>query len=219
MHESDVELMRRANRDDPGAFAELVHRYERVLRRVAESRLGTVEAAEDVVQETFLSAYKSRQSYDERFGFRTWLWTILLNQCRRYAGRQARHPRVVSMENQSPADTPASLAEVGAGEADSVLGGLMARERREILEQLLLKLSTVQADALRLRFFGGLKFQEIADTMQCSLCTAKNRVRWGLLKLAEFVQEEAREEAVMDHPAGSEHDISRGADDDRQSED
>ena len=90
MHDTDAELMRRANRDDPTAFAELVRRYQGALRRVAESRLGTVEAAEDVVQETFLAAYKSRHSYDDRFGFRTWLWTILLNQCRRYAGRQAR---------------------------------------------------------------------------------------------------------------------------------
>jgi RNA polymerase sigma-70 factor (ECF subfamily) len=46
----------------------------------------------------------------------------------------------------------------------------------------------VQADALRLRFFGGLKFQEIADAMQCSLNTAKNRVRWGLMRMAELMQ-------------------------------
>jgi sigma-70-like protein len=48
-------------------------------------------------------------------------------------------------------------------------------------------LPTAQADALRLRFFGGLKFEEIADAMQCSLGTAKNRVRWGLMRLADHV--------------------------------
>jgi RNA polymerase sigma-70 factor (ECF subfamily) len=47
----------------------------------------------------------------------------------------------------------------------------------------------VQADALRLRFFGGLKFEEIAGAMQCSLSTAKNRVRWGLERMAELVQD------------------------------
>ena len=47
----------------------------------------------------------------------------------------------------------------------------------------------VQADALRLRFFGGLKFEEISETMQCSLGTAKNRVKWGLMRLAELVRQ------------------------------
>ena len=44
-----------------------------------------------------------------------------------------------------------------------------------------------QADALRLRFFGGMKYHEIAASMQCSLSTAKNRVRWGLTKMAEYL--------------------------------
>ncbi len=206
MHDTDAELMRRANRDDSTAFAELVRRYQGALRRLAESRLGTVEAAEDVVQETFLAAYKSRHSYDDRFGFRTWLWTILLNQCRRYAGRQARRPRAVSIESPSPSDTNSTMAVEGAGGPDGVLAGLLARERREILERLLLELSPVQADALRLRFFGGLKFQEIADTMQCSLCTAKNRVRWGLLRLSDLVQEETSERATRDEAPRRDHD-------------
>ena len=92
---------------------------------------------------------------------------------------------------------------------DGVLTGLMARERREILEQLLERFSAVQADALRLRFFGGLKFQEIADTMQCSLCTAKNRVRWGLLRLAELVQEETSERTTSDQANLSDDDATR----------
>ena len=180
MHDTDADLMRRAKTGDPAAFAELVRRYQGALRRVAESRLGTVEAAEDAVQETFLAAYKSRHSYDERFGFRTWLWTILLNQCRRSAGRQARRPRIVSIDAPRRDEGAAPVVDAGGDGEGSALAGLVARERREILESLLDRLSTVQADALRLRFFGGLKFQEIADAMQCSLCTAKNRVRWGL---------------------------------------
>ena len=79
----------------------------------------------------------------------------------------------------------------------SPLAGCWPRERTEQLESLLGQLSDVQADALRLRFFGGLKFQEIAETMQCSLNTAKNRVRWGLMRMAELLQAaDARERAT-----------------------
>jgi RNA polymerase sigma-70 factor (ECF subfamily) len=60
----------------------------------------------------------------------------------------------------------------------------LAKERAEQLNRELAGLPPEQADALRLRFFGGLKFQEIADVQQCSLTSAKNRVRWGLLKMA-----------------------------------
>ncbi len=197
MHDTDAELMRRANRGDRAAFAEIVRRYQGALRRVAESRLATVEAAEDVVQETFFAAYKSRHSYDERFNFRTWLWTILLNQCRRYAGRQARHARTISIDRGVPGESWQRPCEPTARD-DRALAGLMAHERREVLERLLRRLSTLQADALRLRFFGGLKFQEIADTMQCSLCTAKNRVRWGLLRLGELAQDESSGGAIAD---------------------
>ncbi len=54
-----------------------------------------------------------------------------------------------------------------------------------------------QADALRLRFYGQMKFQEIADALQCSLTTAKNRVRWGLTRLSRMVQKDAAARAVL----------------------
>jgi len=64
---------------------------------------------------------------------------------------------------------------------------MATQERSQLLDSLLAKLPEGQADALRLRFFGGLKFQEIAEAMGCSLSTAKNRVRWGLTKMAEYL--------------------------------
>jgi RNA polymerase sigma-70 factor (ECF subfamily) len=75
---------------------------------------------------------------------------------------------------------------------------LLAKERTQQLNEVLSDLPDVQADALRLRFFGGLKFQEIADVQGCSLTSAKNRVRWGLLKMAE------RMGAVSPHVAAAE---------------
>ena len=56
------------------------------------------------------------------------------------------------------------------------------------LETGLSQLSPQVADALRLRFFGGLKFQEIADVMQYSLSTAKNHVRQGLIDLGNTLE-------------------------------
>jgi RNA polymerase sigma-70 factor (ECF subfamily) len=167
-------------------FAEIVRRYRGALLRAAESRLKRGDLAEDVVQEAFLCAFKSLHTYNSRYSFRTWLWTILLNQCRRRQKRESRRLGIAwSAAPASPGDLtpPHALASDEAGPAEHA----MAREQSARLEELLDALPEVQADALRLRFFGGLKFHEIADSMGCSLSSAKARVRLGLTRMSELM--------------------------------
>ncbi len=172
---------------DHESFDELMRRYQRPLWRVARSRLGRDDWADDVVQETFLCVLRWLRTYDSRFSFRTWLWTILFNQCHRHLKKCSRGYFVGSWHE---ADATSHLRQEIARQLqwdETPSQQLVAKERTELLDALLVRLPESQADALRLRFFGGLKFSEIADTMSCSLSTAKNRVKWGLLKLAEFI--------------------------------
>jgi RNA polymerase sigma-70 factor, ECF subfamily len=169
------------------AFAELVRRYQRALWRVARSRVGRDDWADDIVQETFLCVVKWLQTYDSRFSFRTWLWTILLNQCHRHLKKHSRGLLIGSWQEAEQVD---GLREdlVRQFRSDQTPPEhLIAKERSQLLDALLLRLPESQADALRLRFFGTLTFPEIAAAMDCSLSTAKNRVKWGLLKLAEHL--------------------------------
>lgn len=159
------------------AFAHLVRRYQGPLLRAAFSRLGRQELAEEAVQEAFLCAHRWLGTYDSRFSFRTWLWTILLNQCSRLAKRESRQPAAASTEaiHVCPQPTP--------------LEALLSREDGRELHELLARLPVVQADALRLRFFGGLTFPEIAAAMQCSEAGAKSRVKVGLVTLSKWLSE------------------------------
>jgi RNA polymerase sigma-70 factor, ECF subfamily len=180
---ADAAIVARVQAGESECFAELVRRYQPALARVAYGRLGRTDWAEDVVQETFLAAFRWCANYDPRWSFRTWLWTILLNQCHQHYQRRQR---------SVPLEPWPELGELAAerggdGDRNSPLALLLVKERREQLELLLHQLSAVQAEALRLRFFGGLKFQEIAEAMECSLNTAKNRVRWGLMRMAELL--------------------------------
>ena len=163
-------------------FAEIVLRYEPALKRVAMLRLGRVDWSEDVVQETFYWAYRCLESYDSRYSFRTWLWTILLNQCKRYQQKQHRTPTVAAWTDHHSEPTE-DLEK--SGTEPTPAAQLLRKERDAILRQHLAALAEEEADAIRLRFFGGLKFQEIADAMGCSLSCAKNRVRRGLLKMSD----------------------------------
>lgn len=171
-------------------FDELARRYSGALWRLAYSRLRNRHVADDVVQETLLAAFRWLGSYDSRYSFRTWLWTILLNECRRALAKQARRREVAPLSSSDfEGPMPPSLID-----DDRPHQRLLLEERAAMLEQLLVRLPEPEADALRLRFFGDLKFQEIADILGCSLSTAKYRVRDGLAQLGRWL-------ATDDQPA------------------
>jgi len=182
--------MRRVRAGEVELFDLLVQRYRGPLLNVAWSKLGEAAWAEDVVQETFLAAFASRASYRPEFSFRTWLWTILLNLCRRQWRRRQTRPREHSLSSAAPADL-AGYREPAAGE--SPLETALKTEGRARVHRLLERLTEPQADALRLRFFGELPFAEIAVAMGSSVSGAKQRVRLGLIALSEQLREEQRE--------------------------
>jgi len=182
MNPPDEELMREVQLERFEAFEELVRRHHANLMRLAQSRLTDRVAAEDVVQETFLAVFAARQSYRPELPFRTWLWTIALNLCKRQAKRAA---GIAS--SQRLVDPQEIEATSWTLPVPSSLQTLVSAERDAQLHAALAKLPEVQADALRLRFFGGLKFEEIATAMGSSLNSAKMRVKHGLIRLARLV--------------------------------
>jgi len=182
MQWDDGELMRRIQEGEFSFFEILVERYRPALLRVAGGMLDDAALAEDVVQETFLAVFASRHTFNPSFHFRTWLWTILLNLCHRQRKRLARRPQVVSQSALSAGER-ANITDPATSE--TALAALLIRERGAQLQGLLNELPDAQADAIRLRFFGGLKYEEIAQSMGVSLGGAKLRVRSGLRTLSE----------------------------------
>jgi RNA polymerase sigma-70 factor (ECF subfamily) len=174
--------MRRVQEGELGCFDVLVERYRPALVRVAAGMLSDTALAEDVVQETFLAVFAARHTFNPAFHFRTWLWTILLNFCRRHRARRGRQPQQLVNSAHAKADGP-ELVE--AQTPETALTALLQRERSEQLQRLLGELPEVQADAIRLRFFAGLTYHEIAQSMGVSLGGAKLRVRAGLAKLSQ----------------------------------
>lgn len=173
---TEGELIEAAREGDASAFDRVLAPYRGPLYRVAFHRLGDAEAAEDVVQETFLCVYRYLASYDSRLSFRTWLWTIHLRQCGRWAkGRQKREstasadPQILRCP-EAREDRPDLICE--------------RRDQSALLREALERLPAKQADALRLRFFAGLTYPEIARSLGCTELTAKNRVRAGLTALS-----------------------------------
>jgi len=182
----DLQIMRRVQAGEVELFDCLVERYRQPLLNVAWSKLGDPTWAEDVVQEAFLAAFASRATYNPQFAFRTWLWTILLNLCRRHWQRRATRPQELSLP-QSEAAELSGYREPATQDTAPAL--LLRIESRTEVHRMLDRLPEVQADALRLRFFGGLQFAEIALAMDSSLGAAKQRVKNGLAALADQLRE------------------------------
>lgn len=173
---SDAQLMQLVQAGESGLFDELILRHRPGLLRFAGSMLADADAAEDAVQEALLAAFSARHTYDPQFAFSTWVYTILLNLCRRHHRRTQKQPALALNVERSLAD------------AETPLDRLLQSEARAELAELLAELPDVEADALRLRFFAGLPFDEIARVMDSSLNGAKVRVRRGLTRLAERLQ-------------------------------
>ena len=186
MSNRDQELMRSTQAGDHASFAELVDRFRPRLLRFSRSSLRDSQLAEDVVQETFLAVYRSRHTYNPTFAVSTWVWTILLNLVRRTRIRLATRQQ----------HEAASLA---------VRSVRIPSNRDEDREQLDLWLSWIpeaEADALRLRFFGELSFEQIAASMESSVSGAKLRVRNGLERLSELARIEQKDSLGTDASSG-----------------
>lgn len=195
---TDGEIVERIRSGDVALFGLLVERYQTPLFSVASSRLGRRDLAEDAVQETFLCAFRWLRTYNSKYAFRTWLWTILLNQCCRFAQRER---RISSLEAKFAAEETRS----------EVVSDAMPWERLESIEskhaihRALRALPEMHANAVRLRFFGGLPFEAIAQALGCSLRTAKYKVKEGLFRMGERLREPVHETppSPVGPPSGS----------------
>lgn len=88
-HEDDL-LLSAIRAGDEASFAKLVARHERGMIRVALAHVGDLTTAEEVVQETWLAVVKGLKGFKERSSFKTWLFSILINQARKHAIRRSK---------------------------------------------------------------------------------------------------------------------------------
>ncbi len=159
---TDAGLVERALAGDPEAYTTLVHRHYEPCARYARRMLGSLEDAEDVVQEVFLRAYLALGRYREQDRFRPWLFRILVNQCRSQAKQRARRAR--RFVRDAGADAAGPVASGDAGLSDALQRAL------ETLEPLL-------REALLLKYGEELAYEEMSRLTGSSVSALKMRVK------------------------------------------
>ncbi len=161
----------RAKAGDADAFRELVERHGRAVFRVAYRITGRTEDAEDVVQETFLRAYRQLDRFESRSNFGTWLHRIAANcAVDLLRGRPRR-------EMTEEAET---LERLSAGDATEALPSperaTLGREMSDRVRQALEKLTEIERAAFTLRHFEGHSIQEIGRALGLNTSATKHSI-------------------------------------------
>lgn len=175
--ELDRELMARVVAGDTAAFEAVVARHESSVFRYARSLTGDVAAAEDALQEAFLSAWRNAAGWRGESTLRSWLLTIARNA----VFRQARG-RVGEPDEMTPLSELGELAGWGAEHDPAEL--FRRREERRIVEESLALLAAADREILVLRELEGFTGEETAEMLGITLAAQKTRLHRARLRFA-----------------------------------
>jgi len=148
------------------------------VRRFLFGMCGDWDAAEEMAQEALLKAWSKRDRFDGRAEIRTWVFAIARNHWLDRLRRKRTAPQTEPMNDgmyiSQPGNSPAAAA--GRGELAQAVGAALTT------------LPAEQREALAMRESEGLSFIQIAALLGIPVSTAKSRVRYALLKLAEHLK-------------------------------
>ena len=192
MTRTDEELVARAQGGDVESFNQLILRWERPIFALAYRVIGREEEARDVVQETFLRAYRGIGNFRGQAKFSSWIYRIALNLCRDWIRKERRTPI-------SPVPEGVDLAEIAAesGPAESIEELVARHDLSRVVAKAMEQLPEEQRTAIILKEYHGMTFQEIADLQGCPLSTVKTRLYQGLIVLRRRLQQDGHEASGM----------------------
>ena len=166
------DAVRRFLEGDEEAFSHLVRQWEGRVYNLAWRFLGNREDAQDIVQETFLSVFKSIRHLRDPRSFPTWLFRIALNHCRAH---WRGHTPDVSLDGAAEGEDGSYMEP-----AVPVRDGRDTLETADLIRKALMGISDLHRTAIILKEYMGLNLEELATVMECPLSTAKSRLYHGL---------------------------------------
>ncbi len=168
---TDQAAAEEARKGNQLAFRVLVERHSRAVFRLAFRMTGNEQDAEDMVQETFLRAFKQLHRFDGRASFATWIYRIAANcsldllRARRVRGEQ--QPGLENAESLYPSPERATRS----------------KQLAEMLDRALEQLSEAERTAFLLRHYEGCNIEEIAKVLGIRNGAAKHSVFRAVQKL------------------------------------
>jgi len=181
--EQEQELLDRCLAGEDSAWEVLLRAYTRKIYNLCYRFTGRVEEAEDVTQEVFIKVFQTLKTYQAAQGsFATWLNRVARNHLVDHY-RRARKDRVTSSLEDELTE-----AEQKPSQQTEPTGQVESRERREVLQMALDKLSPDLREAVILRDLHDLDYEEIAQVLRVPQGTVKSRINRGRLELGRVLK-------------------------------
>jgi len=177
--DDEKQLLEQSREGDAEAYALLVDRYKDMTFTLAYRMLGDQDSANDMAQETFISAYQGLAQFRAGSKFSTWLTSIVLNKCRDHLRARKKIVSVDGLEEElaAPDESPEAAAS--------------GRQTRDAVQSALAGIPPDYREVLVLKHIEGLDYREIAEITGDSIAALKVRAHRGREMLKQ--QLEARE--------------------------
>lgn len=174
----DEALTRLAKQGENPAFDILLGRYRSYLKRYLLSLIADPDAADDILQDTFIKVYTSIHQYRGEASFKSWLFVIARNSWKNY---------LRSHQYQTHIDQHKDVYDLDIASEQSPENALIQQQQSKLIHVAIDALPTKQRTTLSLRINRQLPFAHIADAMQCSLSTAKANHYYGVKTVERMI--------------------------------
>ena len=177
------DLLNRIGKGCHQSATTLYQQHQRAVYAYIRLRVGNDEAAEELLNDTFMVAFKRPHRYDASCEYRTWLIGIAKNLCRSW---MRKHARIKHVEGEPLSD---ELAEIIPAETITALEGLEAQELQDAMQICIDKLPERQREAIYWHWHQDLKLADIAGNMACSEGTIKTQLHHARNKIMNCLRQ------------------------------
>ena len=187
----ESELIKQAKKGDVAAFEELVRLHEKKVYTIAYKYMSNYEDAGDITQETFIKAFQVIHTFRGESSFGTWVSRIAANKALDEL-RKRKKFQITSLEEEIELEAGSVNKEIAAEDATPEECYLQ-QETGEYLQNLLDAMREEYKVVIIMREIEGRTYEEIAESLNCSLGTVKSRLSRARNYLKEKIRQDRKE--------------------------
>jgi len=170
----DQKLVEKAQKGDKKAFGMLVEKYQRRLNRLLSRMVRDQSEIEDIVQDSFIKAYRAINNFRGDSAFYTWLYRIGINTAKNHLVKLGKRPKAMNEVEIEEIENFEDAPDLRSYETPE--SSMMSREIVASVNQTIEALPNELKEAISLREMDGLSYEEIADLMNCPIGTVRSRI-------------------------------------------
>lgn len=172
--DDDLLIVQRVQAGDKLAFNLLVNKYHRRVGRLLTRMVRNQEDIEDIVQESFIKAYRAIGNFRGDSAFYTWIYRIAINTAKNHLVTQGRRPSTLKEANDDDNETFEDNAALSNIDTPESL--YQTKQIGEAVNQAMAELPEELRSAIVMREIDGLSYEEIAIAMDCPIGTVRSRI-------------------------------------------